>query len=154
MDRERLAKLMMMTTSASDGEAVVALRKANTMMQAAGINWQEMLLGKQATMRGPVRPSPPPPRRSPPPPPPPSQRGGNKPKREGVRSNAFDDEPDLRDADMITSVIEHLLETVNTTSGYYAFVERMQGVFERKGRLTKGQFDALRQGLHASGARR
>lgn len=147
MDRDRLTKLMMMTTSASDGEAVIALRKANAMLKESGINWQEILLGRQATMRGPVRPDPsPPPRRSPPPPPPPSQRG----KKKGVSSKAYDDEPDLRDADMITSVIEHLLETVNPTTGYYAYVERMQKTFEKKGRLTVAQFDGLKRGLHAT----
>lgn len=41
--RERLVKLLMMTTSDKDGEALVAVRKANKLLRQLGVNWQELL---------------------------------------------------------------------------------------------------------------
>jgi hypothetical protein len=41
---DKFIKLMMMTTSTNDAEALVALRKANAMMAGARMNWSEFLL--------------------------------------------------------------------------------------------------------------
>lgn len=38
-----LIKLMMMTTSSSDGEALTAIRKANAILAEANVNWAEFL---------------------------------------------------------------------------------------------------------------
>jgi len=46
MDLEIFIKLMGMTTSRFDGEALVALRKANAMLMGANLTWQELLAGK------------------------------------------------------------------------------------------------------------
>lgn len=43
MDRERLTKLMAMTTSSNDGEALNAMRMANKIIKAAGTSWEELL---------------------------------------------------------------------------------------------------------------
>jgi Protein of unknown function (DUF2786) len=43
MDKERLTKLMRMTTSPNDGEALNALRKANELLKAAKMDWQQVL---------------------------------------------------------------------------------------------------------------
>jgi hypothetical protein len=45
---ELLIKLMMMTTSATDGEALAAVRFANTLLSKHGGNWDELLRGKLA----------------------------------------------------------------------------------------------------------
>jgi hypothetical protein len=42
---ETFVKLMMMTTSTSDGEALTAIRKANTLLKAEGKNWEELITG-------------------------------------------------------------------------------------------------------------
>jgi hypothetical protein len=43
MNREKFIKLMMLTTSDQDGEALTALRKANAMLAAENKNWEEFL---------------------------------------------------------------------------------------------------------------
>lgn len=40
---QMLVKLLMMTTSSSDGEALTAIRKANAMLASANVNWEEFL---------------------------------------------------------------------------------------------------------------
>lgn len=78
-----LIKLMGMTTSANDSEALVAMRKANVVLQKFGGNWRDLLFGKVKIIEDPFanmdmgtrqvrepeqqRAAPPPP---PPPPPP------------------------------------------------------------------------------------
>ena len=41
-----LIKLMGMTTSSNDAEALVALRKANELLKSAGWDWQKLIEGK------------------------------------------------------------------------------------------------------------
>lgn len=43
MDKERFLKLMMMTTSDADGEALNALRMANAMLKAEKKTWDDVL---------------------------------------------------------------------------------------------------------------
>lgn len=43
MDRERLTKLLAMTTSDNDGEALNALRMANKLLAAEQLTWEEVL---------------------------------------------------------------------------------------------------------------
>lgn len=43
MDKDRLVKLLGMTTSEHDGEALNAMRMANALVQAAGKTWAEVL---------------------------------------------------------------------------------------------------------------
>lgn len=42
---ETFVKLMMMTSSDIDAEALTALRKANAMLKAEGKNWEELITG-------------------------------------------------------------------------------------------------------------
>lgn len=55
IDRERLIKLMMMTTSGNDGEALVAVRKANKLLYDAKSNWNDFIKSVPAP-RPPPRP--------------------------------------------------------------------------------------------------
>jgi len=43
MNVEMLTKLLMMTTSSHDGEALVAIRKANEMLARDRLNWQGVM---------------------------------------------------------------------------------------------------------------
>ena len=43
---ELLLKLLKMTTSSNDAEALVALRKANQLLASAGWDWDRLLAGK------------------------------------------------------------------------------------------------------------
>jgi hypothetical protein len=44
--QEMLLKLLKMTTSSNDGEALVAIRKANGLLQTAGWDWDKLIAGK------------------------------------------------------------------------------------------------------------
>jgi hypothetical protein len=57
IDFDKFIKLMMMTTSDHDHEALVALRKANAMLDSDDRNWEELLRGK-VTMQVPWPASP------------------------------------------------------------------------------------------------
>ena len=43
MDTERLTKLLMLTTSSNDAEALAAMRKANALLAQAGLNWEKFI---------------------------------------------------------------------------------------------------------------
>lgn len=44
MDMQKLSKLMMLTTSDNDYEALASLRKANSLVSAGGKTWSDLLL--------------------------------------------------------------------------------------------------------------
>jgi hypothetical protein len=79
--QELLIKLLKMTTSSNDGEAVIAVRKANDLLKSAGWDWEKLIHGKIKVIEDPfksvdvpynnsrARPAPPaPPSRTPQPP--------------------------------------------------------------------------------------
>lgn len=45
-ERAKFVKLMMVATSANDHEALAALRKANAMLAAENLNWEEFLFAR------------------------------------------------------------------------------------------------------------
>lgn len=61
IDRQRLIKLMMMTTSTNDGEALTAVRKANAMLKVEGSDWSKFL-SSPSSIGLDRRPQQPPPR--------------------------------------------------------------------------------------------
>ena len=44
LDRERLAKVLSLTQSSSDGEALAAIRKANEIIKGENLTWDEVLI--------------------------------------------------------------------------------------------------------------
>lgn len=90
---ELLIKLLKMTTSSSDGEATVAIRKANEQLAKVGGDWETLLRGKVKIIGDPFgnvampqgrdqRYTPkPPPRPAPPAPPKPAPRPSSPPPR-------------------------------------------------------------------------
>jgi hypothetical protein len=43
LDRTRLAKVLAMTTSPHEGEALAAIRRANEIIQGEGLSWEQVL---------------------------------------------------------------------------------------------------------------
>ncbi|PYF04984.1 hypothetical protein BJ122_102210 [Rhodopseudomonas faecalis] len=125
MDRTRLIKLMMLTTSSNDNEALSALRMANRMLADASLAWSEVL----GSGRQPQRAADPPRRQ--PPPPPPSQR------RQQAKRNDADD----GDADDIEAMFEEL----TTAEFANSFIESLHRQWKERGRLTAKQIIALRR---------
>ncbi len=91
--QEQLIKLLKMTTSANDAEALAFMRKANALLASAGWDWERLIQGKIKVIADPFGQIPVPqaakppsfqqPRNPPPPPPPPRrppppQRRGRK----------------------------------------------------------------------------
>jgi hypothetical protein len=64
LDKDRLAKLLSMTSSDQDGEALTAIRKANELLRLNNKSWSDVL-GSDAPAVEPPRPAPPPPARPP-----------------------------------------------------------------------------------------
>lgn len=53
--QELLLKLLKMTTSNSDGEALVAMRKANALLTSAGWDWDKLIHGKIKVIEDPFK---------------------------------------------------------------------------------------------------
>lgn len=128
-------KLMMMTTSPNDAEALTALRKANAMLASANVNWAEYLSkGATAPKEDQTYRTPPSQR----------QRRAN----EGnpftaaagggtSSSEKFDDEKE------INKLFEQAFR--NATGGFAAFLESVHEWWEEKGFLTSKQYYAVKR---------
>jgi hypothetical protein len=53
--QDLLAKLLAMTTSPNDGEALCAMRKANALLLAAGWTWERLIQGKIRVLEDPFK---------------------------------------------------------------------------------------------------
>jgi hypothetical protein len=118
MDAEKFIKLMMLTQSDQDHEALVALRKANGMLAADNLNWEEFIKGMAhaATAK-------------------PQQRHTH------YNDHAFNDinEPSIKD------VLDHLMNTVDRRGSFFEFVDSVNSFYNRTGYLTEKQEDAVRR---------
>lgn len=115
-------KLMMMTTSDNDGEALTAIRKANAALRAAGLNWQD-LLGSHG--------------RAPPPPPRPEPKWGDV----NRRGDRYDDE------DEINSLFDKAFNNADPSANFYEFLVSIRTWWENKGWLTEKQYRALKRSV-------
>lgn len=120
---DRLVKLMMMTTSSFDAEALVAIRKANSLLSSSNANWQDVLRTGFSIHTFDY----PPPRR--PPPPSPSKR---------KKKKTIDPR-----ADLINQMFETILAEVSQSSSFREFIVDVQEKWETTGSLTPKQFDAM-----------
>lgn len=62
-----LIKLLRMTTSSNDAEALIAMRKANEQLAKVGGDWEKLLMGRVNIIADPFASIPSPPRTAPPP---------------------------------------------------------------------------------------
>jgi hypothetical protein len=114
-DVDMLSKLLMLTTSPHDGEALVALRKATGLLLRHDINWGEFVRGKVIVAE-------------------PSQaRAKAKPRAPDV-----EDEADGADLGMM---FQHLLAT--THGSFRDFVSDVHAQWESRGRLSPRQREAI-----------
>ena len=123
-DVTRLVKLMMMTTSSNDNEALIAMRKANAVLGASQKNWQDILLTPFAR------------RPEPPPQPQPQQQQRRKPDPKPA--------PDPKAA-LIEQMFETLLKEVPPEADFRTFVLSVHQQWRKKGRLTDKQYRAIRK---------
>jgi hypothetical protein len=122
-------KLMMLTTSEHDHEALVAIRKANAMLAQANVNWEEFLTAVEATRQ---------------------QAAPSKPQtRSANRSEDFEDVGQsggkYTDADTINHLFDQAYRQTSSTSSFREFLDSVHTYWEVNGYLTKAQFEAIQR---------
>ena len=134
-----LIKLLMMTTSPHDGEALNAMRKANAILAAANVNWSEFLSAVSTAQRAADNEF----RK------PPSQRRSNTPDTR----NAFSDvgkgtATKYDDAKEIDPMFEAAFS--NASGGFMSFLESVHEWWTEKGFLTEKQYFAIKRAADKS----
>lgn len=123
-DFEIFIKLMMLSTSPNDGEALTALRKANAKLHSIGRNWEELLRGKVAVSDFPDAPS----------------LGGDL--RRGIKHT---------DA-AIQIILDDLMSEVR--GGFRDYIESVNEWWETRGYLTDKQYEVIKKAWEQRTARR
>jgi hypothetical protein len=125
----QFVKLMMMTTTTNDHEALVAIRKANALLASANVNWEEFLGAVDEA----------------------------KASSSSTRSNSDSDFSDIHgsssyqgsgacsDASLIDPMFEQAFANVRPGSSFRDFIESIHEWWETRGYLTQRQFQALRK---------
>lgn len=136
IDRAKLAKLLALTASDHDPEALSAMRMANAMVKAADTTWDQLLAPPQSIVTVSVHRTNPPwqdmtPRPSP------QQDGDWVP-------------PHLKQADVINMMFETVYrgKTAEAVAAHASFWEWLDNVHEfwvKHGQLSQGRYDALRR---------
>jgi len=129
MDEILFAKLMAMTTSSFDHEALTALRKANAMLVRDNLNWQEAIERKVVDLKSKAKPAKPTPttKNKPDSKKPSSERGGHD------------------NAEEINRMLDALLKKVSPKSSFYEFVTDVHSWWEYRGYLTSAQYVAIKK---------
>lgn len=130
VSRETLAKVMMMTTSENDHEALAALRRANAMLASSRVNWTDLLVGRseprshytppQSTTKGNTR-SPP-----------------KSASRWKSSSGVWNDE------DEINRMFELLFRKFGPRTMFHSFIQDVHQFWERYGYLNDDQYSSIR----------
>jgi hypothetical protein len=141
VDRDRLTKLMRMTESSADGEALNALRLANKMLREAGLHWGDVL-GGSGTDRSHLVP--------------PSKRGrGFNPKPSGAaygrraESQKYDGSRGRNTGDDIAMMLDALGRRRNSID-FQMFLGSVTQFWEKNGYLTDNQYAAILRSYEAA----
>lgn len=121
----QFVKLMMMTSSSHDAEALTAIRKANAMLASANVNWEEFLGAVETAKTAP---------------PPRSDSGFS-----DVHGPGYDGSGACRDAAIVEPMFEQAFVKVRPGSSFRDFLDSLREWWEEKGYLTQRQFQALRK---------
>lgn len=121
-------KLMMMTTSDVDGEALVALRKANAMLAEQNMNWEELLKAKVKFARQER-----------------SEEYHQRKRGERNRHDSTNGEFVMPSDEEINLFFEILLDSVHPKAPFREFVESVHSFWEENGYLTKRQAEAIKK---------
>lgn len=125
LDRTRLAKLLALSTSSNDSEALAAARKANEIVKGAGLSWEEVLAPQAGNLvtvtvnRG-------------------APHGYYRPTEDW-------EPPHLRDKVVIEVMFRSLYASGVAGTEFGKFVDSVHEQFLARGRLTAPQFEAIRR---------
>jgi hypothetical protein len=135
-DRDKLAKIMGMTTSSAEGEQLAALRQANKLLKERQMTWAEVLARAPATASPPPQP---PPRQEHPKTAAPNRPGASErhsrqdtgKSREDIRWEAFEGKDPER------------AEWIDNNANHFDFAESLYHGVRKYGRLTPNQEAAV-----------
>ena len=112
---EKFIKLMKMTTSSSEGEALNAIRMANSLLLEANLDWDEFLRGKAKIVGG------------------------------SVSSQTTYSGKKYTNSNEIESMLEAVLNNVRSGTSFRTFIESLRDWWESNQFLTEKQYNALRK---------
>ncbi|KKM21580.1 hypothetical protein LCGC14_1633980 [marine sediment metagenome] len=112
---EKFIKLMKITTSPSEGEAVNAIRMANSLLLEANLDWDDFLRGKAKIVGG------------------------------SVSSQTTYSGKKYTNSNEIESMLEAVLNNVRSGTSFRAFIESLRDWWESNQFLTEKQYNALRK---------
>ena len=139
LNLRRLIQIMGMTGSASDGEALNAVRKANEMLRSAGKTWADVLKEPSTSFTKPSTPD----YRTPP-----SKRKPGAAYGQTVRREKHSTRNRGRHADDDIQVMLSAVAARRNTMNTMMFLASLNDHWERMGYLTTPQYEALKQ-MHA-----
>jgi len=129
-----LIKMLGMTGSKHDGEALVAIRKANALLVENNLNWDQLLSSVSQTVSRSSYATPP------------SKRQNNfrqPPPWDDVNARARDDQH--TDADEIDKLFEAAYDNTPPGSSFYGFIESVHTFWSVRNYLTPAQYQAIRR---------
>ncbi len=112
---EKFIKIMKLTQSDQDGEALNALRMANTILVEANVSWEELLRAKVAVTSSVAAQAVP-------------QTGKHYTNKEEIEE-----------------MLKGVLSGMATGSSFYSFIKSLDDWWTEKGWLTEKQYNALRK---------
>lgn len=127
MHESMLVKLMMMTTSSNDSEALIALRKANKLLKEAGVTWQD-LLSALSTPRPSAVPRP-------------------RPRPEPEWENVVNAGHRRYDNEYEINAMFDALFASHMGEGFAEFVESVNIQWKQRGFLTGPQYEAIKRAV-------
>lgn len=125
MDRDRLVKLLAMTTSDNDGEALNALRMANKMLAAEKMTWEQVLAVQGSNISITLQ---------------------RRPMTESYDTREVWVPPHLKDKPVIEQMFRTIYaKTGAADTGFKEWLDSVHGWWEKNGSITQGQYQALRR---------
>lgn len=112
---EKFIKLMMMTTSPNEGEALTATRMANALLLEANLNWDEFLRGKAKIISNTIAGT--------------QRYSGKK----------------YQNASEIEAMLEAVLRNTKPGKSFHSFIKSLSDWWEDNAFLTEKQYSALRK---------
>ncbi len=127
-------KLMMMTSSANDGEALVAIRKANAILAEANVNWEQFLAALDQQSRASYMT-------------PPSKRPYQPPQQAQRPTTPWHDIMGDKhtDADQINRFFYQAFARTHPGSSFYEFLHSVHQFWQQRDYLTDAQFQAIKR---------
>jgi hypothetical protein len=124
----QFVKLMMMTTSSHDQEALTAIRKANAILASANVNWEEFLGAVDEVKASSTR-----------------HANSDSDFSDINGSSSYRGSGACSDASLIDPMFEQAFANVRPGSSFRDFIESIHEWWETRGYLTQRQFQALRK---------